>query len=95
MGDVDADSVEVWSDEDYRRATGLMTILGPDGKADRAAVPRLEPAKLTEIYRSMLRIRVLDERMMALQRQGRIGFYAEARGQEAAVIGAVGGAGRG
>jgi pyruvate dehydrogenase E1 component alpha subunit/2-oxoisovalerate dehydrogenase E1 component alpha subunit len=37
----------------------------------------------------MVRIRILDERLLALQRQGRIGFYAEARGQEAAVIGAV------
>jgi pyruvate dehydrogenase E1 component alpha subunit/2-oxoisovalerate dehydrogenase E1 component alpha subunit len=37
----------------------------------------------------MLRARVLDEKMLLLQRQGRIGFYAEARGQEAAVIGAV------
>jgi len=89
MGDVEADAVEVWSDEDYRRATGLLTILGPDGKADRAALPRLEPAKLTEIYRSMLQLRVLDDRMMALQRQGRIHFYAESRGQEASIIGAV------
>ena len=31
----------------------------------------------------------MDERLLALQRQGRIGFYGEARGQEAAVIGAA------
>ncbi len=37
----------------------------------------------------MVRIRIIDERLLALQRQGRIGFYAEARGQEAAVIGAA------
>jgi len=37
----------------------------------------------------MLRIRVTDARMMALQRQGRIGFYGEAMGQEAAVVGAA------
>src|SRR6186713_1087880 len=44
MGDVDGPVVEAWSDDDYRRATSLGTILSPDGKADRAGVPALEPA---------------------------------------------------
>jgi pyruvate dehydrogenase E1 component alpha subunit len=89
MGDIEASSVEVWSDEDYKRATGLLQILTADGHTSGASIPKLEPAALREIYRGMLRARVLDERMLHLQRQGRIGFYAEARGQEAAVIGAV------
>jgi pyruvate dehydrogenase E1 component alpha subunit/2-oxoisovalerate dehydrogenase E1 component alpha subunit len=89
MGDVESPSVEVWSDEDYRRATGLVAVLGADGSVDRAALPALAPEALREIYRGMLRMRLLDERMLALQRQGRIGFYAEARGQEASVIGAA------
>ncbi|MBA3463438.1 MAG: 3-methyl-2-oxobutanoate dehydrogenase [Deltaproteobacteria bacterium] len=37
----------------------------------------------------MVRIRVTDARMMALQRQGRIGFYGEAVGQEAAIVGSA------
>jgi pyruvate dehydrogenase E1 component alpha subunit len=89
MGDVDSDFVEVWSDEDQARATGLLSILREDGTADAKAVPALDAAALREIYRGMVRIRIVDERLMALQRQGRIGFYAEARGQEAAVIGAI------
>jgi pyruvate dehydrogenase E1 component alpha subunit/2-oxoisovalerate dehydrogenase E1 component alpha subunit len=89
MGDVESDFVEVWSDEDEARATGLLSILREDGSADAKAVPALDAAALREIYRGMVRIRIIDERLMALQRQGRIGFYAEARGQEAAVIGAV------
>jgi len=89
MGDVESDFVEVWSDEDEARATGLLSILREDGTADAKAVPALDAAALREIYRGMVRIRIVDERLMALQRQGRIGFYAEARGQEAAVIGAV------
>jgi pyruvate dehydrogenase E1 component alpha subunit/2-oxoisovalerate dehydrogenase E1 component alpha subunit len=36
-----------------------------------------------------VRIRVIDARLMALQRQGRIGFYGEATGQEAAVVGSA------
>ena len=39
------------------------------------------------LFEGMLKIRVTDARMMALQRQGRIGFYGEAMGQEAAVVG--------
>jgi len=34
-------------------------------------------------------VRLLDERMIALQRQGRIGFYGSAAGEEGAVIGSA------
>jgi pyruvate dehydrogenase E1 component alpha subunit len=89
MGDVESESVEVWSDDDYRRATGLLSILREDGVADASALPTIEAATLREIYRGMVRIRIIDDRLIALQRQGRVGFYAEARGQEASVIGSV------
>ncbi len=49
----------------------------------------LSPAQLSEIYRAMLLIRTLDERMMTLQRQGRVGFYGACTGQEAACIGSA------
>ena len=93
MGDVDAPVVEAWSDDDYRRATSLGTILSPDGKADRAGVPALAPAALRECYRTMLRIRALGDRAAA--RAG--GALADERGAagpgtqgaEAAIVGAV------
>jgi pyruvate dehydrogenase E1 component alpha subunit len=50
----------------------LSDILGPDWKAS-----------LGDLYRAMLFGRILDTRMLALQRQGRIGFYGPAMGQEA------------
>jgi pyruvate dehydrogenase E1 component alpha subunit/2-oxoisovalerate dehydrogenase E1 component alpha subunit len=46
----------------------------------------LSPAQLRELYRGMVRIRTVDDRMMTLQRQGRIGFHGACPGQEAAVI---------
>lgn len=46
----------------------------------------LAPAQRLALYGAMLKIRVLDERMMNLQRQGRIGFYGACTGQEAATI---------
>ena len=57
LGDVAAPTVEAWTDDDYRRATGLTTILSPDGQADRAALPALAPDALRACYRTMLRIR--------------------------------------
>lgn len=43
---------------------------------------------LTDGFRWMLLARQLDQRMLALQRQGRIGFYGPATGQEAVSVGA-------
>jgi pyruvate dehydrogenase E1 component alpha subunit/2-oxoisovalerate dehydrogenase E1 component alpha subunit len=39
-----------------------------------------------EFYRALRRIRLFDERMQALQRQGRIGFYGTCTGQEAVPV---------
>ncbi|MEI9954562.1 MAG: thiamine pyrophosphate-dependent dehydrogenase E1 component subunit alpha [Pseudomonadota bacterium] len=39
-----------------------------------------------QFYRALCRIRGLDERMQALQRQGRIGFYGTCTGQEAVPV---------
>jgi len=41
---------------------------------------------LLSLYRGMVRIRLLDERMMLHQRQGRIGFYGACTGQEATPV---------
>lgn len=49
-------------------------------------VPR---ALKLRIYRAMLLSRRLDERLMALQRQGRVGFHVGHRGEEAAILGAA------
>ncbi|HLL04281.1 MAG TPA: thiamine pyrophosphate-dependent enzyme [Myxococcaceae bacterium] len=51
--------------------------------------PALSPEQLLEVYQAMLRIRLLDERMISLQRQGRIGFYGACTGQEAACLGSA------
>src|SRR6059058_4883741 len=55
-------------------------------KSIEGAPPRLSPERLLRLYREMVRLRTLDERMMTLQRQGRVGFYGACTGQEAATI---------
>jgi pyruvate dehydrogenase E1 component alpha subunit/2-oxoisovalerate dehydrogenase E1 component alpha subunit len=78
-------------DDALKPALGLYEVLGTDGAllVPERDLPLLEPARLLEMYRAVCLIRIMDERLMALQRQGRIGFYGEARGQEAAVIGSA------
>jgi pyruvate dehydrogenase E1 component alpha subunit len=57
---------------------------------DQPAPPKLvEKSDLLRIYSEMLRLHLLDQRMLTLQRQGRIGFYGTATGEEAAIIGSA------
>jgi pyruvate dehydrogenase E1 component alpha subunit/2-oxoisovalerate dehydrogenase E1 component alpha subunit len=75
---------------DEAKASGLFQLLREDGTpADEAALAGLDRALARRLFEGMVRNRVTDARMMALQRQGRIGFYGEAVGQEAAVIGSA------
>ncbi|MBA2777498.1 thiamine pyrophosphate-dependent dehydrogenase E1 component subunit alpha [Billgrantia kenyensis] len=65
-------------------------LLQQDGTLhEGAAAPDLDQQKALKIYQAMLITRVLDERMMAAQRQGRLSFYMQCTGEEAAVIGAT------
>lgn len=75
---------------DDAKARGLYQLLREDGTpVDGADLDWLDQALARTLFEGMLRIRVTDARMMALQRQGRIGFYGEATGQEAAVVGSA------
>ncbi len=66
-----------------------LSILDSDGNVDTALEPELSPVELKRLYRAMLLGRRLDERMVRLQRQGRIGTFAPIKGQEASQLGTV------
>jgi len=60
----------------------------PDGRPRTRPAPLPLPGEdLVAMFEAMVRIRVVDARMLALQRQGRIGFYGPITGQEAATVG--------
>lgn len=63
------------------------TTPGDDVTARHAA--GLEPDALRDLLRHMLRVRCTDERMLKLQRAGRIGFVGTAKGIEGAIIGSA------
>jgi len=54
-------------------------------------VSALSDEQLRALHRFMVLSREFDERMVALQRQGRIGFHVGALGEEAAVVGTAAG----
>lgn len=67
-----------------------FSLLSPEGELhDGASEPALERDHARRIYHAMLATRILDERMMAAQRQGRLSFYMQCTGEEAAVVGAT------
>ena len=65
---------------------GLLTVLREDGSTDPATDPKMPAEVIVSAYRHMRRLRLLDARMILLQRQGRVGFYGACTGQEAVPI---------
>ncbi len=65
-------------------------ILRADGSlADKSLEPDVPERDVVAMYQAMRIARLLDERCMILQRQGRIAFYGASTGEEAAVIGSA------
>ncbi|MDF0725355.1 pyruvate dehydrogenase (acetyl-transferring) E1 component subunit alpha [Cytobacillus sp. S13-E01] len=64
-----------------------LQILNEEGQVvSDAAMPDLSDDRLKELMRRMVYTRILDQRSISLNRQGRLGFYAPTAGQEASQI---------
>lgn len=63
-----------------------VQILDPEGKVV-GPVPDLPPARMLEFYRWMNLGRIFSDKMVALQRQGRMGTFGPLNGHEAASVG--------
>ena len=67
-----------------------LRILQADGTLiSGAQTPELAKELAHKIYRDMVYTRILDERMVGAQRQGRLSFYLTCTGEEASVAGTV------
>lgn len=64
-----------------------LSIYDENDNLDEELEPKIPKELLLKLHRSMLLGRLTDERMLALQRQGRLGTFAPIRGQEASQIG--------
>jgi pyruvate dehydrogenase E1 component alpha subunit len=70
--------IAVQAQDDLRR------VLDDDGRVlPGARVPDVADDLLRKIFDVMMLVRIMDDRMMRLQRQGRLGFYMKAIGEEA------------
>lgn len=64
-----------------------LQILNEEGEiVNESAMPDLTDEQLQELMRRMVYTRILDQRSISLNRQGRLGFYAPTAGQEASQL---------
>lgn len=66
-----------------------MSILDENGNVDKDLEPKVPAQELKDWYRWMLMARRVDERLLKLQRQGRIGTFPQATGHEAISLGSI------
>ncbi len=69
-----------------------LKILKQDGSVyENSDMPMIDQALAVKVYETFAFHRVLDERMVSSQRQGRLSFYMAALGEEAASVGGAAG----
>ena len=66
-----------------------VRVLRDDGTLDPATDPRVSGERVVALYRAMVRLRILDEKLVALQREGTIASHSSSLGEEAAILGAA------
>ncbi len=67
----------------------MVRVLDDAGVAHEPWNPHLEPQDVQVALRHMLLTRAYDDRMLRMQRQGKISFYMQSRGEEAVAIAAA------
>ena len=66
----------------------VQQLVDQDGTL-KSGAPPLPDDRAKDLFVHMLRLRCLDERMLKLQRAGRVGFVGTAKGLEAAILGSA------
>ena len=67
--------IECSVDDAINHATGLVRVLDDDHEAKGEWNPNLTSEELILGLEHMLRMRIFDERMMKMQRTGKLSFY--------------------
>jgi pyruvate dehydrogenase E1 component alpha subunit len=66
-----------------------IEVMDPQGNVDADLMPDISPERIRALLEVMVLTRRFDERMLKLQRQGRMGTFARVAGQEGAHVGAA------
>jgi len=72
--------------ETESHATGLVRAMKLNGEVYGEWNPNLKPDVLIQGLRNMLLTRIVDKRMFAMQRQGKLSFYMKSIGEEAIAV---------
>ena len=67
-------------------AKGLIRVLTDEGEAKGEWDPKLDAATLIQGLEYMMRLRIFDDRMIKMQRTGKLSFYMRSFGEEAIAI---------
>ena len=85
----DHPSANVLDSTDRTFSISHLRVLDENGNVDQEREPGLGSEELIRLYQAMVLARAVDDRLLKLQRQGRIGTFGPSTGQEAAVCGPV------
>lgn len=66
-----------------------VSVLREDGSVNDSLMPELSEEQIRSMYWFMIIGRELDNKMLSLQRQGRLGTFASTQGQEACQVGSA------
>jgi pyruvate dehydrogenase E1 component alpha subunit len=66
-----------------------VQVVDEKGNADKKLEPKLSSQQLRDLYKWMVLERTFDATALSLQREGRIGTYAQSFGEEAVHVGSV------
>jgi len=86
-GAVDRPPVDAAVRDIEHLASEMVRVLDDDHVARGPWAPDLSPKTLLDALETMVLTRAYDERMLRIQRQGKISFYIQALGEEAVSVG--------
>ena len=66
-----------------------LQVLDEKGNFDSKNAPKMSSPEMLRLYEVMIYASAFDSKALLLQKQGRIGTYIAAKGQEAAQVGAA------
>ena len=80
------DPVTCTTEDTVDHANGLIRVLDDDGSASGEWNPQLDASELIKGLEMMMRLRIFDDRMIKMQRTGKLSFYMRSFGEEAIAI---------
>ena len=80
------DPVTCEAPDTHDHAHGLIRVLGDDDSASGEWDPKLDAATLIRGLELMMKLRIYDDRMIKMQRTGKLSFYMRSLGEEAIAI---------